>query len=209
MKRMKISSYVVIGAAVSLFFASGLMVPHAHALVTESNINAEVRNPPQQVFAGGLMVPHGNSTVTERDFHAEIRDAQPPAGALHRVAEGVYSPIEAIVLAALAAPSVVEGKFGFTVRNVGQMGDGTILLNSELNYREQINVTVRLSQRLASYLQRTYGKDWVNDIVGKEIEVVGEAKRLPIYFRCNNQRTESYYYQTQIEVKRPEHFVIL
>ncbi|MCC5854055.1 MAG: hypothetical protein JJU10_00040 [Idiomarina sp.] len=147
---------------------------------------------------------------TQKSFDEVVRDTQPPAGPVHRVRDGVFSPIQAVVYAAQAAPASIEGTFGFEVRNVGQARNGTIYFNSELNYREQMNVTVRMSQRAASYLQRTYGRDWVNEIVGRNIEVTGEAKRVPIYFFFQNgQRSDSYYYQTQIEISRPEQFKIL
>ena len=137
-----------------------------------------------------------------------IRDSKPPAGPLHEVREGVIDPTQAIIYAAQSAPNGHTGTFGMQVRNIG--GDSRrIYLNSELNYREQLNISVRMDIGVAQYLRRQYGNDWLNEIVGKQIEVEGEVERVVIWLNCNGERTDSYYYQTQIHVRRPEQFKVL
>lgn len=145
---------------------------------------------------------------TSQTFAEYIRDSKPPAGPRHIVNEGVIDPIEAVVTAAQSAPNSFVGTFGMEVRNTGQL-PGILFLNSELNYREQFNLTVAMDESVARYLTRTYGRNWFNDVIGKQIEVRGEAERVVIWFNCDGQRTSSYYYQTQIRVTHPEQFKIV
>lgn len=139
-----------------------------------------------------------------------IRDTKPAAGPLHEVRDGVLSPLEAVVYASRAAPDAVEGTFGLQVRNFGYTANGFVFLNSEQNYREQINISVRIQPAVAQYLQRNLGDNWLQEIMGKDIEVEGAAVREVIYFNDSVRgRTNSYYYQTHIEVSHPNQITIL
>lgn len=146
----------------------------------------------------------------EQEYAVMIRDSKPPAGPVHQVREGVLSPLEAVVYASQAAPDGFSGTFGMQVRNIGQDSRGVVFLNSELNYREQTNLSVRVDPRVSAYLSRARGDNWVNEIVGQEIEVEGKAQRVVIWFNDSAKgRTDSYYYQTQIFVGHPDHLKIL
>ncbi len=148
------------------------------------------------------------ATNPAQEYANYIRDSKPPAGPLHEVREGVIDPVQAVIYASQAGENGYSGTFGMQVRNLGAYPT-YVYLNSELNYREQLNVSVRMDMEVVRYLRRTYGNEWLNEIVGKQIEVEGEAKREVIWFRCNDERTSSYYYQTHIHVTRPEQFKIL
>lgn len=148
------------------------------------------------------------ATNPEQSYAELVRDSKPPAGPLHNVREGVIDPVQAVIYASQAGENGYSGTFGMSVRNLG-VNPRQVYLNSELNYREQLNVSVRMDMEVVRFLRRTYGNDWLNEIVGKQIEVEGEAKREVIWFRCNDERTSSYYYQTHIHVSRPEQFKIL
>lgn len=150
--------------------------------------------------------PEANGT--EQTYEEFIRDSKPAAGPLHEVREGVIDPVQAVIYAAQSAPNAHTGTFGMQVRNLGS-NPRYVYLNSELNYREQFNVSVRMDIEVARFLRRTYGQNWLDEIIGKQIEIEGEVKREEIWFVCNRERTNSYYYQTHIHVSRPEQFKIL
>jgi len=62
------------------------------------------------VFSASLvMASSAIASECEPSFDERVRDAQPPAGPIHRPRDGVYSPIEAVLFAAQAAPRGVEG----------------------------------------------------------------------------------------------------
>lgn len=146
----------------------------------------------------------------DRTYAEMVRDTQPPAGAAHEVAAGVLDPLATISGAAQAAPDGYAGTFGMQVRNVGSDSSGDLFLNSELNYREQLNVSVRMSRDVARELASQHGDNWARDIVGKAIEVDGEATREVIWFYDTVLgRTKSYYYQTHIQVSSADQVRLL
>lgn len=169
------------------------------------------------ILAGCQSVPEdlqsdaaGESRPGDRAYAEMIRDTKPPAGPMHEVREGVLTPIEAVVYASRVAPNGVEGTFGMQVRNFGHAGNGFVFLNSEQNYREQTNISVRIQPAVAQYLQRNHGDNWLQEILGQDIEVEGVAVRHEIYFNDSVRgRTDSYYYQTHVEVTHPDQITIL
>lgn len=135
---------------------------------------------------------------------------QPPAGPLHQVADDVIDPVQAIVYAAQSAPDGYPGRFGFTVRNADRNDYGIVYLNSEENYREQINISVQIHPDTVNNLAARYGRNWVNEVIGKSIEVDGRAMRRTIYFGDKEtQEKPFYYYQTHIYVTDPNKLKIL
>jgi hypothetical protein len=109
------------------------------------------------------------------------------------------APTQAILLAADAAPLGVKGTFALEVRAVGRQ-DGNIYLNSELDYRDQRNLTVAIFPDAAQELRQKFGEDADVALKGKHIKVRGEAIRVTIGFVADGVLTDKYYYQTHVNV---------
>ena len=117
-------------------------------------------------------------------------------------------PREAIFAAADAAPAPVAGLFVLEVRAGGRQR-GRIFLNSELDYRDQRNLTIRLEPRAAAALERELGMPPEDFFIGKSIRVRGEARRVRIDFLDSGQPSGLYYYQTHVPVIDPAEIEIV
>jgi hypothetical protein len=111
----------------------------------------------------------------------------------------VLQPLEAIALAAEAAPQGVEGVFAITVRAVGSQG-GKVYLNSELDYRDPRCLTIALTPTAAAQLRETLGPDLRTALIGREIRVRGRAERKTVHFTAGGMPTGKYYYQVHVDV---------
>lgn len=111
-------------------------------------------------------------------------------------------PLPAILAAADADPDGVIGIFGFEVAATGRK-NGEVYLNSEADYRDQLNLTIRFSPESAAAFRKRHGEDPDVAFKGKRIAVVGEARRVKIYFFANGQPTEKFYYQTHVAITEP------
>ncbi|WP_174273181.1 hypothetical protein [Sphingomonas bacterium] len=100
---------------------------------------------------------------------------------------------------AASQPQGVTGTFGLTVRAVGEQG-GVFYLNSELDYRDQRNLSIAIPADLYADLAARLGGSPREKLLGKHIEVTGVARRVTIFFLANGRRTDKYYYQTHIEL---------
>jgi hypothetical protein len=87
-----------------------------------------------------------------------------------------------------------------TVRNVGKTPQG-IFLDSETDYRDQRNLVIAMSPRLAAELARQYGSSKRHLLEGKRITVTGVARRVRIDLIANGQPTGKFYYQTHVRVQ--------
>ena len=76
------------------------------------------------------------------------------------------------MMAADAAPKVVEGVFALTVKAGGRQRE-MLYLNSELDYRDQRNLTIRIYPEAASKLQERVGGDPIQRLYDKAILVKG------------------------------------
>lgn len=108
-------------------------------------------------------------------------------------------PAQAIQLAADAAPRGVPGLFSMQVQATGEQG-GEIYLNSELDYRDQRNLTVALTPAAAHQLALRLGEPVTVALDRKRILVRGSATRVRIDFTAGGQPTGKYYYQTHVRV---------
>ena len=112
------------------------------------------------------------------------------------------TPTQAIVLAADAAPSGVPGKFALHVQATGTQ-DGFVYLNSQLDYRDQRNLTIAVSPRAARSMEQKLGMSPLDFYKDKDILVSGLAYRTKIVFSMGGRPTGKYYYQTQVRVVDP------
>jgi hypothetical protein len=118
--------------------------------------------------------------------------------------------MEIIKAAADSAPKSVGGKFTFKIKATGiQAGDNRVFLNTELDYRDQRNITIALSSNAVKELENLTGSAPINFFKGKTIEVQGEAQRVRINFTSMGRRTEKYYYQTHIRVTQASQIKIV
>ena len=109
--------------------------------------------------------------------------------------------MEAVMMAAQVAPRGVTGVFSVHVL-AGDTIDGFTYLNSERDYRDQRNLTVRILPKAAAELTRQFGAPLEATLKGKHILVTGTAWRVQIGFYDEGKYTGKYYYQTHVIVER-------
>jgi hypothetical protein len=114
----------------------------------------------------------------------------------------------AILAAADAAPRGVPGIFAMRVQATG-VERGRTFLNSELDYRDQRNLTVAISWQAARALGARYGAAPDIFFRGKAIRVRGEARRVRIDFTDDGRPTGKYYYQTHVPVDSPDQIEVV
>jgi hypothetical protein len=118
-------------------------------------------------------------------------------------------PRDAIFAAADAAPVAISGLFVMRVR-AGGRDRGRAFLNSELDYRDQRNLTIRIERQALARFEADLGMPPERFFLGKSIRVRGMARRERIDFiERGGRRTDLYYYQTQVEVSRPEQIEVV
>ena len=112
-------------------------------------------------------------------------------------------PVEAVQLAATAAPDGVPGLFALQVKNTGTQ-DNFTYLNSEIDYRDQRSLTIEITPIAARQLETKFGAPPMVALKGKSILVRGVAKRTKIVSIANGKSTDKYYYQTHVRVTGTE-----
>jgi hypothetical protein len=124
--------------------------------------------------------------------------------------ESVIKPTDAVMRAAEAGLNGrrVQGVFEMIVMATGQQ-DSMSYLNSELDYRDQRNLTVAILPSAAAALKERYGPGFLSEIKGKRIRVSGAAQRVTIWFYANGTRTEKYYFQTHVPIFRANQITVV
>ena len=105
--------------------------------------------------------------------------------------------MEIIRRAAEQAPNGVLGEYVLHIKATGSQGS-FVYLNTELDYRDQRNITISISPNLIPRLKDKYGASPQAYFIGKTLKVVGKATRVKIDFISEGKRTGKYYYQTHI-----------
>lgn len=119
------------------------------------------------------------------------------------------SPQQVISMAAEAAPQPVSTTVELQVQAVGNQ-HGITYLNSESDYRDQRNVSIAISPEAKIKVETIFGGELSKVAIGKHILVKGAAKRVTIWFFDNDgQRSDKYYYQTQIFVSNSAQIQII
>jgi len=116
-------------------------------------------------------------------------------------------PGQAVLLAAEAAPKGVPGVFVLQVQSTGEQGSFTYL-NSELDYRDQRNLTVAITPAASRQLEGQLGAHPLIAFKGKRILVNGVATRTKIVFSANGKATDKYYFQTHVRVTDPAQITV-
>jgi len=107
--------------------------------------------------------------------------------------------MEIIYSAAVAAPDSVYGEYVLDIKEAGATSDG-VYLNTELDYRDQRNVSVAIDEEVIQDFIYQLGESPQLHYKGKRIRVRGEAKRVKIHLYSKGRKTSKYYYQTHILV---------
>lgn len=106
------------------------------------------------------------------------------------------------------APKGVKGTFQFSIK-AAAIEKGIVYLNTELDYRDRRNVTVALHSKTITAFRKKYGASPEVFFINKNIEVVGEAKQVKIWFLSNGKKTDKYYFQTHIRVNSIKQIKVL
>lgn len=108
--------------------------------------------------------------------------------------------MEIIRSAAESAPKPVPGEFLLTIKTTGKQGPA-VYLNTELDYRDQRNVTVALHPQLIAQFSAQSGMSAEAFFIGKTVRVKGAAQRVRIDFMTAARKPSGkYYYQTHIPI---------
>jgi hypothetical protein len=112
---------------------------------------------------------------------------------------GLTDAMRLIEKTEINAPNGVKGSFQFQIKAAGQQRNN-IYLNTELDYRDRRNITISLHPKTVIDFTKKYGSSPKVFLINKNIEVMGKAKRMKIWFFSNGKKTEKYYFQTHIRV---------
>lgn len=104
--------------------------------------------------------------------------------------QALVTPQQAIFMAASAAPAGVEGVFVMRVQATGLQRDRTYL-NSELDYRDQRNLTIAIAPIAARQLAERLGEHPSVALKGKDILVRGKAVRTTIRLIADGRVSDS------------------
>ena len=130
-----------------------------------------------------------------------------PAAQRAAATDGSLTPEQSIQLAAKAAPEGVRGTFAMLVQATGTQNN-RVFLNSELDYRDQRNLTISLTDRAARQLAKKLGADPLVALKGREIMVNSSAVRTKIFFVVDGRMTDKYYYQTHVNIADSDQITI-
>lgn len=103
------------------------------------------------------------------------------------------------IVAADKAPDHVPGVFVLNVQATGR-SKGDLFLNSETDYRDPRNLSVRILPTAQAELRKKYGDDVESALNGKSVAVMGWAAQTKILFTANGVDTGKFYYQTHVTV---------
>lgn len=120
---------------------------------------------------------------------------------VQRNPSGWIEPVEAVRMANEDPEYGVRGEFVLTVKALDSY-PGRSFLNSELDYRDQRNLTIRMPTSMLPRLEERLGVKF-GELKGRQLVITGVAKRARINFVSDNKPTGKYYYQTHVSVDSP------
>lgn len=116
-------------------------------------------------------------------------------------------PSEAIAAAAAEPRIGARGLFQMRVASVGR-ADRRVYLNSELDYRNPNNLSADVLPSVVRALAARHGATSEDFLIGKQIEVRGTARRVPIRI-TEYGRPAGRYYQTRIVVTEVDRISVI
>ena len=111
---------------------------------------------------------------------------------------GWIEPVDAIRAANDDPANGVRGEFIITVKALDSYPERSFL-NSEKDYRDQRNLTMRMPTSIVPKLEKRLGVKF-QDLKNRRLVVLGVAKRNRIDFVADGKPTGKYYYQTHVHV---------
>ncbi len=114
---------------------------------------------------------------------------------------GWIEPMEAIRAANEDPAHGVRGDFIITVKAMAAL-ENHAYLNSELDYRDQRNLTIRMPLSMVPRLEEQLGVKF-GHLKNRRLVVSGVARRVRIDFIDDGGPTGKYYYQTHVHVNHP------
>ncbi|MBO9715627.1 MAG: hypothetical protein J7507_02190 [Pseudoxanthomonas sp.] len=114
---------------------------------------------------------------------------------------GWIEPVDAVRAANDDPAYGVRGDFVLTVKALASYPERSFL-NSETDYRDQRNLTVRMPTSIVPELEQRLGVRFA-DLKNRRIVVTGLAKRARIDFLEDGRPSGKYYYQTHVRVDSP------
>jgi hypothetical protein len=139
----------------------------------------------------------------------------PPNGAPATAAPKKAAALSAAQAIAAAAKSDqgAQGVFQFAVASVGKSKSrrgGSAYLNSEADFHDPRNVSVRIPAKTVKDIETALGHPLEQGLVGKRIAVTGVARRIEkAHYDKDRKRTGETYAQTQIAVTSADQIVVL
>ncbi len=112
------------------------------------------------------------------------------------------------IAAADEAPDGVPGVFVLNVQATGR-SKGDLYLNSEIDYRDPRNFSVRILPKAQEELRKKFGDDFEAALKRKPVEVMGVVKRTKIMFTANGVDTGKFYYQTHLIMQSADQIELL
>ncbi|MES2106713.1 MAG: hypothetical protein V4634_22025 [Pseudomonadota bacterium] len=123
----------------------------------------------------------------------------------HALANEALSPERAIAIAERAAPAPVKGVFEMDIKAVGH-SNGSTFLNSEEDYRDQSNLSIKLLPSAEAELKRTLAvADLDATLKGRHIRVDGKVWKVKVWYLVDGERSDKFYYQTRVVVRDADH----
>ena len=122
--------------------------------------------------------------------------------------DAFISPLNAIQLTSESESNSQIGEFQMQVKSIDNFQRMTFL-NSELDSKDQRNLTIAIRPRAVQQLTKKYGDKLQEQLLNSEIKVSGEAKRQKIWVLHRNLNTGQYYYQTKVFVKSADQISFL
>ena len=116
-------------------------------------------------------------------------------------------PSQAVQLAAASPRLGVTGVFAMTVKATGKTD--RVHLNSELDYRDQRNLSIAVEPAATEELAAQLGSPPEIALKGKQILVTGTARRARIVFFADGKPTDKYYFQTHVVVTKASQIKVL
>lgn len=114
----------------------------------------------------------------------------------------MYAPDEAILLAAKRHDEtgrMLPGVFRMTVAATGRDNE-RVYLNSMQDYRDPRCLTLRFGPKARDAFRAAHGMEPDAFFKGKDVTVVGVARRARIEILPGSNSTESHYYQTHVDI---------
>lgn len=120
----------------------------------------------------------------------------------------VIIPLKAIELSNQSAPNPISGTFEINVKAC-LTKHGMIFLSSESDPKDQRSLIIAMRPKAVKQFIEKYGVSPSGTLIGKRIQIKGEAIRIKYWDQYKNKRLKSYHYQTQVFINSLSQLTVL